>query len=320
MPIIQNKIIGNSALVDFLNKLVDADKMPTSVLLAGPAMVGKSTILDSVAQRIICVDGTICGHCSGCTIGTINHPDVLRLGASEEESLRKGISNLLKRIHQKPVLGKKLIVFLENIDEFYWASSPLLLKALEDAPSFVIFFLTAENLEAVLPTIRSRSMVRYVGPIGAIALKEQLSRQFVARGKQVPPSSQTAVNDVDLIDQIVSLAGGRPGLAIRLFEDSVLREKYGSWRANLLNMPNLTVGERSQFAETIDKAGEGKEVMNLLQSLLRERLAEDAIVKKVRIGSFKNFLGTIRRSREATAMFKANIPQRLVLEYVFFNQ
>ncbi len=323
----ENRIIGNTALVSFLNKLVDADKMPTAVLLAGPAMVGKATILESIAKRIICTERTVCGKCAGCLVGVGNHPDVLRLGPSEEESLRKGISNLLKRIYQKPVLGNKLIVFLENIDEFHWASSPLLLKVLEDAPTFVIFFLTAENLDAVLPTIRSRSMVRLVSPIDQKTFKEELSQRFAVgemhelpQAGEVSPSSQTGVNGVDLIDQIVSLAGGRPGLALRLFGDSELREKYKSWRANLSNMSDKTIGERSQFAETIEKAGDGKEVINLLQSLLRDRVAEVAMTEKEHIANSKNFFGTIRRSREATAMFKANIPQRLVLEYVFFNQ
>jgi len=307
-------VIGNSHLVDFLNKLVVDDKLPTALLLAGPAMVGKSTILGNVTQRVVCTEGIICGHCSGCTIGIGNHPDILRLGASEEESLRKGISNLLKRINERPVLGNKLIVLLENIDEFSWAASPLLLKALEDAPSFVIFFLTAEKLEAVLPTIRSRSLVRYVAPISARELKEQVIK------KGIMADSQTTANGVDLIDKIVMLAGGRPGLAIRLLKDGAMREKYEVWQKTLSNMSSLTVGERSLFAETIDKSGEGGEVINLLQSLLREQTARTASGEKGQNSNFKNFLGTIRRSREATAMFKANVPQRLVLEYVFFNQ
>lgn len=310
----ETPIIGNAALVEFLNKLVTSDKLPTALLLTGPAMVGKTTILEHVARKIVCREGNVCGNCPGCAIGVANHPDVLRLGASEEETLRKGISHLLKRIHEKPVLGKKLIVFLENIDEFSWAATPLLLKALEDAPTFVVFFLTAEKMDAVLPTIRSRCLVRNVVPISALELKEKVASIAIAGG------SQTAVNDVDLTNKIVMLAGGRPGLAIRLFEDAAIREKYELWQKTLSNMENLTVGERSMFAEAIDKAGEGREVINLLQSLLRERVAQTANNGRLPAGNFKNFLGTIRRSREAVAMFRANVPPRLVLEYVFFNQ
>lgn len=318
MPIAKNTVIGNTDLVTFLNNLTDRDKLPTAVLLVGPAMVGKTTILENIAKKIICTDGEkdICGQCSGCAIGVANHPDVLRLGASEEDSLRKEISSLLKRIHEKPVMAKKIIVFLENIDQFSWAASPLLLKALEDAPEFVVFFLTAESAEAVLPTIRSRCMTRYAGPVNSSLLKERL----LDKNAVLVAHSQTSANDVDLTSQVVLSAGGRPGLALRLLDDGVLREKYDYWRKVLMNMANLPIGERAQFAETIDKTGEGKEVISLLQSLLRYQIFQEGTGNAVKNTSRKKILGTIRRSREAMAMFRANIPQRVVLEYVFFNQ
>jgi len=322
MSLNEKIIIGNAKLVNFLSGLASTDKLPTALLLTGPVMVGKTTILENLAKHIVCDKGESCGICPGCVIGLDNHPDVLRQAPSEEESLRKGISTLLKRIYEKPVMAKKLIVFLENIDQFSWAAAPLLLKVLEDAPSFVTFFLTAENLESVLPTIRSRCLVRQVAPVSAVELKTQLRNQPATIDKNEKISSeigsQIPRDDVDLIEQIVPLSGGRPGLAKRLLESADLREKYLLWHRTLEKMQTLTIGERSQFAETIEKADEGKDVLNLLQSLLRERAFNAPNEKTNQKEKLKNVLTTIRRSREALAMLKANIPQRLALEYVFF--
>lgn len=318
MRIKNDEIIGNAGLVSFVKDLVDFGNLPTAILLAGPPMIGKTKILESVAIRILCENGSGCGSCMSCKLGTINHPDVLRQVSGEEESLRKGISALVKRLNQSPVISKNTVVFLENIDVFSREAAPLLLKALEDSPSFVKFFLTASSLDVVLPTIRSRCMIRQVFPLERKDLQKIIFSEVVEKTDS-GSDSQTGANDVDLNKRITNVSGGRPGLMIRLIGDAVMRDKYFGWYDFIRKMPLSTTGEKSMFASEIEKSDNARELLSLYQYLLREEVkALSCGGEKVVDWPLKSVVHGLKKSREAVAMIKANVPQRLVLEYVIF--
>jgi DNA polymerase-3 subunit delta' len=74
-----------------------------------------------------------------------------------------------------------------------------LLKTLEEPPPGATLILCADEPERLLPTVRSRTAVLRLGPVGIRAMEELLAE----RGIEPPRSAQLA-----------RLADGRPGLAI----------------------------------------------------------------------------------------------------------
>lgn len=305
------KIIGHADIIDFFNRIIVADNFPSAVLMAGPPMVGKTTIAEQVARRLLCANNNNCGQCASCLTQLDSHSDVLQYelpqkdGDTEETSQRKVLSSLLQRVYQRPVIGKYLVVILKQVDEYNIFTSQVLLKFLEDSPAYAKFIITASSIDAVLPTIRSRSLLKQVYPLSVKNLKDEL----IVLSRNDP--SMASGNNDDTISRVALLSGGRPGLAMRLMADEQLFQRYNQWYDKLFLLSRMTIGERSAFADEIDKQGAALEIIILLQNIMREKI--------IASDGEKNMTTTLRRSRETALMIKANVPARLALEYLFFT-
>ena len=73
-------IIGNSETIKVLRSMVDTDRIPHALLLAGPAGIGKMNMARAMVSYINCehpVDGDSCGHCPSCRRMELgNNPDI----------------------------------------------------------------------------------------------------------------------------------------------------------------------------------------------------------------------------------------------------
>jgi len=228
------------------------------------------------------------------------HPDVLRFIPTEDTELRNTVATLLRRLHERPSFAPRLVAFLENVDRYSPAASALLLKAIEDVPTHAHLFLTAESIERVPETIRSRTLVRNLAPLPIRELADALTRSGLP---------------TDVAQTHALLSGGRPGLARRFETHHDLKEQYLRWHHALKQLHALPLAERSALATECDDRDTAEELLNVLQGLLRDHIR--AIVH----GGWQRitaFLPVLRRSREAVSMLRANVPPRLALEYVFF--
>lgn len=305
------KIIGHADLIDFFNRIVVAENFPSAVLLAGPPMVGKTVIAEQIARKLLCENKSHCGLCASCLMRLDSHPDVLQYESpqkdseADETSQRKVLSALLQRVYQRPAVGKYLVIILKQVDEYNVFTSQVILKFLEDSPTYAKFIITAGSMDAVLPTIRSRSLVKQVFPLSSHGLRGELM------ALSLNGTSIVSSNNNDTISRVATLSGGRPGLAMRLMADEQLFQRYDQWYKKLFLLSQMTIGERSAFADEIDKQGAVSEIIVLLQSIMREKI--------VTSDGVKNIITALRRSRESVVMMKANIPARLALEYLFFT-
>lgn len=274
--------------------------LPSAFLLAGPPMTGKTTVGERLAKALLCRQASACGTCESCRLPLTAHPDVLRVVPDNDQALSGAVSALLRRLRERPVLGSRLVVFLERIDRFSPAAVALLLKGIEDAPAYVQFFLTADTLARVPATIRSRCVCRTLAPLSAAALASALERDGL---------------DHDSAQRRAELAGGRPGLALRFAEDPSLLSRYRQWYDTLERLPTRSLLERSRFAESLDTREEAEAFLHLLQGLLRDRVAAAVSSKRLRLFELRVLL---RRSREALSLLLANVPSRLAVEHVLF--
>ena len=109
-----------------------------------------------------------------------------------------------------------------------------LLKTLEEAPSYAVLILTADNLEQLLPTIVSRCEVLRLRPVPLEKVEpfvERRIQQARAAGIDVQPALEAGAR------LIAHISGGRPGYAVRLIEDpsglAFRSEKLGDLQALL---------------------------------------------------------------------------------------
>lgn len=82
--------------------------------------------------------------------------------AQEEKILIEHIRGLEKWVNQKPLNGERKLVYLP-LDGINHIVLNALLKTIEEPPGYVTIILSVNNIQNVLPTIKSRCQVVWVG-------------------------------------------------------------------------------------------------------------------------------------------------------------
>jgi DNA polymerase III delta' subunit len=204
---------GQPAAVEALRAML-ATGIPHAILLIGPGGVGKMTLALDVAAALLCLapnaadrpDRT-CRACRALDHG--NHPDLHRLapvgvgsvipiGGREE----RGVRDLVSELSLLPVEAGARLAVIEGADRMTEDAQSALLKTLEEPPRGAVLILCAEDEERLLPTIRSRCVRLRLGSIGVRAIEQILAEHDVA--------------DAPTAARVARLAGGRPGLALKL--------------------------------------------------------------------------------------------------------
>ncbi len=123
----------------------------------------------------------------------------------------QAVRNARSDAYIKPYSNKKVYIFREA-DKMNVQGQNALLKVLEEPPEYCVFILIAENAHALLPTIRSRAVIKNFFPISQEEIARQLKAEF--------PQGNTAL--------AAFIAEGRPGRARELMEVEDLPELYKS--------------------------------------------------------------------------------------------
>lgn len=145
-----------------------------------------------------------CGECRSCRkIVSGSHPDMLfsqqdaNTGALKIEELR----SVAGKLSLKPFEARYRIAIFRNFDKAQPRAQDALLKTLEEPPPYAVLMLLAPSIEAILPTITSRSQVLHLRPTAAETVYEILRAHYQA-------DDQTAW-------LLARLSGGRIGWALQ---------------------------------------------------------------------------------------------------------
>ena len=174
-----DQFIGNTRIVERLQKRLREGRFPHALIFAGPEGVGKRTCALMVAKALNCSEkGPVdfCDVCNPCRkIETGVHPDVLMTGLEEDASEIKiaQIRSLLETLGLRPLEGLKKVFIIDPADAMNPAAANALLKGLEEPPEDSHFILLSSNPQSLLVTVRSRCQTY---PFVPLALQDM--RQF----------------------------------------------------------------------------------------------------------------------------------------------
>ncbi len=167
------------------------ERLPHALLLHGARGIGKRHIAMAFAQFLLCEspqDATACGVCAGCRLMAAgNHPDFRWLVAEADRPVRDDdvdvetadetpASARAKKAPSREILidqvraigeflsmsahrGGRRIVLLAPAEALNAPAANALLKMLEEPPPGAFFIAVSSELDAVLPTIRSRCVL-----------------------------------------------------------------------------------------------------------------------------------------------------------------
>lgn len=261
------------------------DRLPNGILVYGPRAAGTFELVQAFAKSLLCTqpapDGTPCGRCRGCHLAKAGtHPDI-RYVVSEAESLPREIpftapdnaasdrKTVYREIliHQTRALSDFLnlksheggvrIVLVYPADRIRAEAAASLLKSLEEPPENTIFMLVADEIDRVLPTIRSRCrLIRASAPTRQEAIA-WLESQNVADAERK-----------------LTEAGGMP---LAVFEEDARFRLSDEVRTRFLSY--LLKGEKATAAEALGVAD--KEITLSAAALFLSRWAWDLASAKV---------------------------------------
>jgi DNA polymerase III subunit delta' len=272
---------GNGRVVNALEEMIAQERIAQTLLLAGPAGVGKATLARRFAARLL-------GGKEKIEKDDLSLPDNLALVEEREkwaadqraqdpllfashsdfvtfppEGPLRQISiqqmRLLKeRAQFKPLKGNRRVFLIDQLDRAGEQAANSLLKTLEEPPDHLILIVTAENAHDLLPTIRSRAVPLYLAP-----LQPDEMREFVLARRLAEPERR------------IELAGGSPGLAVSLDLAAYQRRREAMF---VLLQVSAGVSPFSSWLQYSDSVAPSKQdkldsYLKVLYSLLADVLA-----------------------------------------------
>lgn len=199
-------------------------RLHRTLLVHGPRGSGADRFVDDLLALLLCSSADAgarpCNTCAGCRAArSRTHPDLV-LGSMERWRELKGSNESIVAAARRwlgesagaPVMAERRILLIEGVDRAGEQIQNALLKALEEPGPRQMFILVADDLSALLPTIRSRSQPLRMGPVPRAELVPWLIDQ-----EQLP---------ADLAELLARLSGGLSGAAVAMARDS----DFVTWR------------------------------------------------------------------------------------------
>jgi DNA polymerase-3 subunit delta' len=255
-------LIGNEWAVDMLKKHIVNGTTRHAYLFAGPPGLGRRTLAIRFAQALNCQTpiepGIPCGGCRDCKqIAAMQHADLSiiepttkdpnnskeLIPASNGEIRIQQIRDLQKTINLKPYQSRYRVLIFLRFQQANIEACNALLKTLEEAPSYAVLILTADNPEQLLPTIVSRCEVLRLRPLKIEDVMNELESRGVESGRA---------------KLIAHISGGRFGYALRLLEEEAL---LGRREERLNDLQGLISASRVEKFAYADKLSRDKESM-----------------------------------------------------------
>src|SRR5512143_628256 len=245
-------LLGHEWAVQLLRQQVAQDSARHAYLLAGPPGIGRRTLALRFAQALNCFEpiapGEPCGKCRNCTqIARLQHPDLIITQAESEGKTLKvdQVRETRRTLMLQPYQARFRLAIFPRFQETSDGASNALLKTLEEAPSYAVLVLTADNPEQLLPTIVSRCEVLRLRPVPVEKVEAFVAERMAraqAGGKELPGAQAGA-------RLIAHVSSGRPGYAVRLLEDPSALALRAEKLADLQGMLSSTRAQRFAYAE-----------------------------------------------------------------------
>ncbi len=236
-------LIGHEWAVDMLKKHVVNGTTRHAYLFCGPPGLGRRTLALRFAQALNCTNpsdaGIPCGTCRDCKgIQAMQHADMSVIQAESEGGTLKvdQIRDMRKSLTLKPYMSKFRVAIFLRFQEANDNAANALLKTLEEAPSYAVLILTADNPEQLLPTIVSRCEVLRLRSSSIEEVKKDLENKGV---------------ESDKAKLIAHISSGRPGYAHRLIEDEVLLDTREERLNDLLTLLSASRVEKFKYADKL---------------------------------------------------------------------
>jgi DNA polymerase-3 subunit delta' len=146
-------------LYDRFHSLVEKGELPHSILLSGQAFSGKSILLRRFVSRLLCAEENApCDRCHQCELLRADtHPDFkLLVPEDSKQILIDQVRRMVEWAAQTAQQGGRKVCVIQPAHFMNVQAANALLKCLEEPSEAITIILVSEEVNRLLPTIRSR--------------------------------------------------------------------------------------------------------------------------------------------------------------------
>jgi DNA polymerase-3 subunit delta' len=259
-------MLGHQWAVDLLKNSLSNGRIRHAYLFTGPMSVGKRTLALRFAQAINCLQpvqtGQPCGECRSCQLlERMQHPDLSIVQAEVAGGILRvdQVRDLQHTLSLTPYEAKFRVALILRFEEANQSAANALLKSLEEPPPKVIMLLTANEPEALLPTIVSRCELIRLRPLSITDTAQGLQKQYGLSERKA--------------NLLAHISDGRPGYALKLHQDPEILDKREAWLVDHERLLSANRVERIAYADAISKDKEtAANVLQIWSSLWRDIL------------------------------------------------
>ena len=184
----------------------DQNRLVHLYMFSGPRGSLKMDAAVYFASLVLCDDGGNCGKCAECTaLSQSQNPHFFILSAIDDKIKKEQISDLEKEFAYSDEHVRVFII--QDIEKTTLTAANNLLKFFEELRPNVYGILTTSNLEAVMPTIKSRAQVVKFLPISPNIISDALIKKGIDEEKaqviaQISSNISDAINNAQNEDII----------------------------------------------------------------------------------------------------------------------
>ena len=203
---------GNDSLKQALRHALEG-RFPQSILLTGPAGIGKLTTARILTAALLCqsTGSKPCGTCTACRKVDGNlHSDVTVIDAGDAEIKVDTARSIRAACAVLPGDGDRRVFLIRHAQTMNASAQNALLKLLEEPPSYAFFILMTENAGAILPTILSRCTRFSLAPLEQAEVVQLLRQHYPDTDREQLQAAAAACQGIagDAIQALSEDTGG----------------------------------------------------------------------------------------------------------------
>ena len=241
-----NFITGQRALGRLLSD-VKTGAVSHAYILEGPKGIGKRTAAEIFARALHCTgEEKPCGRCLACRRHLARtHPDVFFIEPEENGNIKiDAVRAAAEELYMRPRLSDRKILIIDGADGLVEPAQNALLKIFEEPPDYGTVVLLSENIQNLLPTIRSRGVKLLMEPFTGDKIRAFVEKKY--------PHMR------DKSSFVAGYSGGVVGRAIDICED----EEFFGLRESLIDAVSRLTGGKDSILAAADAVCGGRKKLD----------------------------------------------------------